>query len=54
MDIDIERLYELLDDVCDKLGEDSDEYVGVADEVGQAVNDLRRAETNLRELLNTK
>jgi hypothetical protein len=49
----IEELYSLLDLVCDKYGEDSDEYVGLADEIGHSVLNLRAAKRSAEELLTT-
>ena len=50
-DYNVEELYSLLDLVCDRYGEDSDEYVGLADEIGHSVLALRAAKFSAQELL---
>ena len=49
---EIEELYGLLDLVSDKFGDDSDEGVGLADEIGHAVLAIRAAKKSAQDLLN--
>ena len=46
-----EIIYGKLDELSDLLGEDSDEYVGVADDVNSAISHFYEAETILTEAL---